>query len=161
MPRQTPPPSSITVRHAEPADAPAIAALYAQLVSNPAVSVRPERIAQLAREESGALFVGEIGQRAVGTVLVCLCDDVMFNDQPFAVVENIVVDAACRSAGVGRALLAAVEAYCLARQCSKIMLLSSAEREHAHRFFERAGFAGSLKRGFVKYRRSFAGPGLA
>jgi hypothetical protein len=35
------------------------------------------------------------------------------------------------------------------------MFLSSAEREQAHRFFERMGFAGALKRGFVKYRRHF------
>jgi hypothetical protein len=37
------------------------------------------------------------------------------------------------------------------------MLLSSQEREDAHRFFERSGFVGSAKHGFVKYRRNFAG----
>ncbi|MNR35046.1 hypothetical protein D3C85_1528660 [compost metagenome] len=49
-----------------------------------------------------------------------------------------------------------VEAFCAASDCSKIMLLSSVEREDAHRFFERCGFDASIKRGLVKYRRSFA-----
>jgi hypothetical protein len=39
------------------------------------------------------------------------------------------------------------------------MLLSAAQRVAARRFFERAGFSGSAKRGFVKDRQSFANPG--
>jgi len=37
-----------------------------------------------------------------------------------------------------------------------MMLLSSAFRADAHRFFEHVGFRADLKRGFVKYRRQFA-----
>ncbi|HIV72719.1 MAG TPA: hypothetical protein H9903_17415, partial [Candidatus Aquabacterium excrementipullorum] len=44
---------------------------------------------------------------------------------------------------------------CGRAQCSKIMLLSSIERTEAHAFFERAGYTGSTKKGFVKYRRQF------
>lgn len=36
-----------------------------------------------------------------------------------------------------------------------MMLLSSATRVDAHRFFEQAGFLGDRKRGFVKYRSQF------
>ncbi|MGQ5523592.1 hypothetical protein ACUHMQ_10050 [Chitinimonas sp. PSY-7] len=38
------------------------------------------------------------------------------------------------------------------------MLLSSTEREDAHRFFEQNAYQGDRKRGFVKYRRSFGNP---
>lgn len=118
----------------------------------------PERIAALSKDANAALFVCEAQGRVRGTALVCLCADVMFNAQPFAVVENIVVDSAVRGLGLGRALLRHIEAHCLVHDCSKIMLLSSIHREPAHRFFERAGFAGSIKRGFVKYRANFEGP---
>jgi Acetyltransferase (GNAT) family. len=57
--------------------------------------------------------------------------------------------------GVGTALMQEVEAFCLRADCSKIMLLSSIGRTDAHQFFGRMGFAGSTKRGFVKYRRQF------
>jgi N-acetylglutamate synthase-like GNAT family acetyltransferase len=81
--------------------------------------------------------------------------DVMFASRPFAVLENIVVASHCRGSGVGAALMREAELFCLAAQCSKMMLLSSSHRTEAHRFFEKSGFLGSAKKGFVKYRRSF------
>ncbi|WP_205700904.1 GNAT family N-acetyltransferase [Jeongeupia sp. USM3] len=130
--------------------------MYAELVGNPEVSVRPERIARIADDTNTALFVAEMRGCICCTALVSLCNDVMFDSQPFAVVENVVVTSACRNAGVGRSLFEQIEAFCLAADCSKIMLLSSAERVDAHRFFERVGFVGATKRGFVKYRRHFS-----
>ncbi len=149
-------PAGTLVRRATGRDAAAIARLYTQLVSNPAVSVLPEVLDTLATKPNAALFVSEAHGQVCGTALVCLCDDVMFQSQPFAVVENVVVDATVRGQGVGRALFQSIEAFCRDSLCSKIMLMSAATRTDAHQFFERVGFAGSVKRGFVKYRRDFA-----
>ncbi|WP_255991971.1 GNAT family N-acetyltransferase [Chitinolyticbacter albus] len=143
------------VRPAKPTDSNRIAELYAQLVDSPVINVMPERIAQLSDDPNTALFVCEHNGLVEGTALVSLCADAMFGFQPFAVVENIVVNQAHRGTGLGAALLQHIEAFCLGKDCSKIMLLSAIRREKAHRFFEREGFAGSSKRGFVKYRREF------
>jgi GNAT superfamily N-acetyltransferase len=143
------------VRPARAEDAAEIARLYAVLVSNPLVNVLPDRIAALASDRNARVFVFDEGQRITGTALVALCADVMFGVQPFAVVENIVVDESARRTGIGSHLLRAVEIFCAEADCSKIMLLSSAGRSQAHFFFERCGYAGSVKRGFVKYRKSF------
>jgi N-acetylglutamate synthase-like GNAT family acetyltransferase len=145
------------VRRATPDDAESIAALYEQLVGNRMIVVLPERIAEVSNDKNTALMVCEYLGQVCGTALVSLCADVMFNTQPFAVVENVVVDSRVRGQGVGSELFRRIEAFCLAKDCSKIMLLSSQEREDAHRFFERSGFVGSAKHGFVKYRRNFAG----
>jgi GNAT superfamily N-acetyltransferase len=145
------------VRPARPSDSHRIAELYTQLVENPAVKVLPERIAQISDEPNTALFVCERDGVVEGTALVSLCSDVMFGFQPFAVVENIVVNQALRGKGLGAALLQHIETFCLSRDCSKIMLLSAFQRTDAHRFFERAGYAGHAKRGFIKYRRRFLG----
>ena len=75
---------------------------------------------------------------------------------PEPVIENIVVDEPWRNAAVGAALMCHAEALCRDAACSKIMLLSSIGRRDAHRFFERHGFVGDSKRGFVKYRRQFS-----
>ena len=149
-------PDSAAVRRARAGDADEIARLYAQLVANPALHVLPGRLAELETAADTAVFVVERNGRLLGTVLVTLCADVMFGRRPFAVVENIVVDAPSRGQGVGDALLRAVDRFCLAADCSKIMLLSAADRAEAHRFFERSGYAGDRKRGFVKYRNAFA-----
>jgi GNAT superfamily N-acetyltransferase len=148
--------NDISVRRGLPTDAAAIERLYNQLVNNPSVCVLPERIAQLATDPNTALFVTEGGGAVNGTALVSLCGDVMFGSQPYAVVENFVVDAGSKGQGAGAALMSKIESFCYASECSKIMLLSSAQRVQAHQFFEHMGFVGNLKRGFVKYRRDFS-----
>jgi len=147
------------VRRATGRDAPQIARLYSMLVSNPAVEVWPEQVANVAKNPDAALFVFESQGAVIGTVIVSLCADVMFGRRPFAVVENIVVDPAARGSRIGERLLDAAEAFCEAADCSKIMLLSAASRTRAHAFFERCGYAGSTKRGFVKYRAAFGAKG--
>ncbi len=148
--------SAISVRRGSPQDADAITRLYTQLVSNPLVCVLPQRIAQLADDPHTALLVAECGGSLTGTALVSLCADVMFGAQPFAAVENFIVDEGSRGQGAGAALMQKVESFCLAADCSKIMLLSASDRVQAHQFFEHMGFAANRKRGFVKYRRDFA-----
>ncbi|MBI2749785.1 MAG: GNAT family N-acetyltransferase [Burkholderiales bacterium] len=147
------------IRKANPSDAQRIAELYQQLVNNPAVSVQPERIAQVSTDRNAALFVCEYRGQVHACASVSLCADVMFGAQPFAVVENVIVSDEVRHRGLGTALLRHIEAFCLDHDCSKIMLLSSNQRDQAHRFFEGAGFSGSTKRGFVKYRSAFQGLG--
>jgi len=146
-------------RRAQARDAEEVDRLYAQLVSNPAIDVLPQRLAELQRSSEAALFVvddeSDGGSGLLGTVFVALCPDAMFGRQPFAVVENLVVDARARGQGIGTLLLAEVERFCRAADCSRILLLSAVAREDVHRLFERAGYAGDLKRGFVKYRRAF------
>ena len=140
-----------TVREAAPADASEIEALY-ELLTGRACSVLPRRISQITADDNTFLFVAESGGHVVGTVFLALCLDAMYANQPFGVVENLVVSSSSRNAGIGTSLMHHVETCCLKHECSKIMLLSASERVDAHRFFSRLGFARETKVGFVKYR---------
>jgi GNAT superfamily N-acetyltransferase len=147
--------SPISIRRALPQDAQEIERLYRELVDSPHVCVLPERIAELAADSRTILFVVVHGGVLRATALLSFCADAMYKAQPFAVIENIVVDQAFRGQGLGTVLLRHIENECITRDCSKVMLLSASERSQAHRFFEGCGFAGSKKKGFVKYRRDF------
>lgn len=149
----------MNVREAMPADALRLSELYHQLVNNPAVKVTAAQIQRLYDDDRSKLFVCEYQGRVVGSALVSLCVDVMFHTQPFAVVENVVVDVAAQGLGIGSALFKEIEIFCLNADCSKMMLLSAAHRSDSHAFFEKQGFRAGLKRGFVKYRSSFASAG--
>lgn len=142
----------MVIRNALPSDASAIGKLYKQLVGDDAVRVTAAGIAALTKHRA-ELLLCEIDQVVVGTVLVQLCADVMYAEQPFAVVENLVVHVGYRHQGACAAMLAAVERISLDADCSKIMLMSSVHRTEAHRAFLRAGYRGAAKRGFVRYRR--------
>jgi N-acetylglutamate synthase-like GNAT family acetyltransferase len=143
----------ITVREARSGDGPAVNALYQALTNDPKVNVNSDRISQIASNQDAFLFVAEIQGQVVGTVFVSLCPDPMFGFQPFAVIENVVVGSNYWNRGVGTALMQQTETICIERDCSKIMLLSSASRHGAHTFFSRLGYAADWKIGFIKYRR--------
>lgn len=140
------------VRLASGLDATAVSALYLELTGNAAVQVLPGRLDMLASHPDHALLVAEAAGAVCGTAHLMFCLDAMFGEQPYALVENVVVEAAMRGQAVGAALMREIDARCLARGVSKIMLLSSAVRADAHRFFARHGYDGDRKHGFVKYR---------
>ena len=152
----------ITVREARGADAVAVAALYSYLVASPHINVREERLETIASDPHNFIFVCEVDEVVCGTAFLTLCLDAMFGNQPYGVVENVVVAEGWRGKGIGSRLFAHVEEVCRIRDCSKLMLMSMATRESAHRFFERQGFSSTNKRGFVKYRSQFRNsPGSA
>jgi N-acetylglutamate synthase-like GNAT family acetyltransferase len=148
-------PNSFTVREARSTDAAAIAALYRSFVSSPHIDVCPDRLEAIAADPNNFIFVCEVEMAVCGTAFLTLCLDAMFGDQPYGVIENVVVDESLRGQGIGGRLFEQIEELCRIRDCSKIMLLSSATRESAHRFFGQQGYFSSNKRGFVKYRSQF------
>lgn len=144
-----------TVREARACDTAAIAALYRSFVASPHINVREDRLETIAADPNNFIFVCEADGAVCGTAFLTLCLDAMFGNQPYGVLENVVVGEDWRGKGIGRRLFAHVEEVCHMRDCSKIMLLSTASREAAHRFFEQQGFSSANKQGFVKYRSQF------
>jgi N-acetylglutamate synthase-like GNAT family acetyltransferase len=148
---------SVRVRNAAAGDAEAVKRLYRQLVpGDDAVCVLPERLTQIADDDCNLLLVAVIAGSVVGTASLTICLDPMYRFQPYGLVENVIVSPGTRSQGIGAALMRALGEVASERDCSKLMLLSNAKRERAHTFFERCGFDGNTKRGFVLYRKDFA-----
>ena len=58
--------------------------------------------------------------------------------------QDLVVDRAARSGGVGKALLAAAADWARERGCTHLTLSSGLGRKNAHRFYEREGMAAQM-----------------
>lgn len=144
------------IRRACASDAEAIGALYRALNTLSTPSVLPERIAALAGSEHTHLLVCDDSGEIIATTLVCLCQDVMFDSQPFALVENVVVSADYKREGIGKSMMDYIEVFCLEQDCSKIMLQTSSENRDARDFYTAMGYDSHAKVGFVKYRRYFS-----
>jgi len=82
---------------------------------------------------------------------------VMHRAGPIGRLSAVVVDESARGAGVGRALVAAAEAYFAARGCAMIEVTSNKARTDAHAFYERLGYAATSVR-FAKVTPSLAAP---
>ena len=147
---------ALRIRNAIPADASAIQTLYRELVpDDDRIHILPTRLKQIAEDPNTLLLVAYADGSILATASVTFCIDAMYQEQPFGLIENVIVTAAARLKGVGRTLMEAINAVALERDCSKLMLLSHAQRLAAHDFFSKCGFDGTSKRGFVKYRRAF------
>ena len=144
------------IRRATNDDAEAITNLYRELNTLSPVSVLPERIEAVANSNSTHLLVCDDGGEIIATALVCLCQDVMFGNQPFALVENLVVISDYKREGIGKSMMDYIEAFCLEQDCSKIMLQTSSENRDARDFYTAMGYDPDAKIGFVKYRKYFA-----
>lgn len=144
------------IRRATKDDAEAIANLYRELNTLSPVSVLPERIETVANSNNTHLLVCDDGGDIIATALVCLCQDVMFDNQPFALIENVVVSADYKREGIGKSIMDHIEAFCLEQDCSKIILQTSSENREARDFYTAMGYDPDAKIGFIKYRRYFS-----
>jgi ribosomal protein S18 acetylase RimI-like enzyme len=144
-----------TIRRAQASDAEAINTLYSELNTFSTPSVKPARIAEVATSDHTYLLVCDDDGEILATALVCLCQDVMFDSQPFAVIENLVVSADYKREGIGKSLMDYIEDFCLQQDCSKIMLQTNSENRDARDFYTAMGYDPDAKIGFIKYRRYF------
>lgn len=145
-----------TIRRAQAEDAEAIGNLYKELNSLSTPAVLPERIAAVAESDHTYLLVCDDSGDLIATALVCLCQDVMFERQPFALIENVVVSADYQREGVGKSMMDYIEAFCLEQDCSKILLQASSASRDARDFYIAMGYDPDAKIGFIKYRRYFS-----
>jgi GNAT superfamily N-acetyltransferase len=137
------------IRDATEADLPRLVELLAQLapdlpdredLSEPLPFVYHLTLRHIQETTGQRLFVLVERKRIVGTVALSVIPNLSHQGSPYAIIENMVVDANHRSKGYGQALIRhAVEEARLAG-CYKVSLTSNKRRTEAHRFYERLGF---------------------
>ncbi len=120
------------------ADAAAVARLSAELGYPCTASAMRQRIGALARRRHTALFVAESDGAIVGWVQVE--SRRLIETGAFAELTGLVVAASARGRGVGRALVAAAEAWAGARGFPALRLRSNVIRTGARAFYERLGY---------------------
>lgn len=92
------------------------------------------------------LAVARDGEEVLGTV-TGICCRIMLGC--FLTMEDMVVREDCRGKGIGKQLMAAMDAFAVERGCLYGILVSSGFRKEAHAFYEKQGFVEEV-RGFRK-----------
>ena len=96
------------------------------------------------------VLVAERRGQIIGTLDLLVVANLTHDAQPWAVVDNLVVDPDTRLQGIGRALMEDAVDRAAHASCYKIELLSHESRQGAHRFYAALGFDSSAA-GFRRY----------
>ncbi len=92
-----------------------------------------------ANDDAAVLVATDPQDRAIGWLHVELKRTLV---APMtAQIMALIVDERARGGGVGRELVAAADAWAVARGCQRLMVATRVTRERAHRFYLREGFS--------------------
>jgi len=128
-----------TIRTARTYDAPAIAELGAQLGYPATRQQIASRLAGIESEACARVLVAENGDgRVIGWLHVAA--RTQLTEDACAEILGLVVEESSRGAGIGESLVRAAEAWAHGEGCTHLRVRSRAERERAHRFYERTGY---------------------
>jgi RimJ/RimL family protein N-acetyltransferase len=150
-----PVPDGIRLRPAGITDAPALADLLTQLGYPQVPEQTRAQLAQWAGHPLGAVLVAEVDGSVAGVIAA---HALPYLERPgsFARVVALAVDQHRRRGGVGRRLLAAVEAWAVGIGCREIEITSRRSREDAQAFYRAAGFEDLCERS-ARFKRPLAG----
>jgi GNAT superfamily N-acetyltransferase len=138
----------VAIRSAEPADAPAIGLLLAQLGYTVPRAAIEMRLARTGAERG--VFVALDAAGVAGLLCVSAADSLVSGHE--ACIDALVVDERVRSKGIGALLLCAAEWWGKEHGCTDVTVHSNVIRERAHRFYERRGFATVKSQRFFRKR---------
>jgi predicted N-acetyltransferase YhbS len=139
-----------TIRFARMEDASALAKLNREEMGYDYPEEKTgECLKALLGDSTHCILVAETGGEVIG-YLHLEWYQLLYSD-PMVNVMGIAVSAACRCQGVGKALLAAGEAWAREKGASAVRLVSGETRKGAHAFYQSMGYEGNkLQRNFKK-----------
>lgn len=141
-----------SVREAGTGDFEAIQGLYRQLHPNdPVVEADRSRLVhdEILRTPGLRLLVLEVDGVVRATTYLNLIPNLTRGASPYAVIENVVVDASHRGSGLGQEIMAGTLQAAWDAGCYKVMLLTGSRTPATHAFYRRCGLSPDEKTGYV------------
>jgi len=128
------------IRLASTADITAVVDLSDQLGYPTSTEQVAHRLVEILRKPEHVIMIAELDSGAV-VGWVHVMRTIWLEIDPFAEIGGLVVDAAYRSRGIGKALLDKAEAWALENNLSCLRVRSNVIRSRAHHFYEEAGYS--------------------
>ena len=130
----------LAIRDAKLSDAPALAALMCELGYETSSAEMDARLRAILGQARYKTLVALMGGDICGMIGTISDASYMHNDLKGRIIALVVSDK-MRRRGIGRKLIAAAEEDFARRKIKRVTLTTRFEREEAHRFYEKLGFA--------------------
>lgn len=142
----------ISIRHIQSHELSSLLDLYKHL--NPTDPLPDEEQLQqvwnqLLNDPKIICWVVDLEGKLIASCILVVVPNLTRNARPYGLVENVVTHTDYRRQGIGKHLLRHVLQFAWSQNCYKVMLLSGANREEAHQFYQQVGFRRDRKVGFL------------
>ena len=142
------------IREIQYSDFDGLMTLYMQLHSNPFPEKTPETENlwnKILNDPNHHLIVAEENGKIVSSCVCVIIPNLTHGQQPYALIENVITDAAYRKKGLATACLNYAKEIAVKENCYKTMLLTGSKDESTLKFYERAGFNSKDKTAFIQW----------
>lgn len=142
------------VREAEEKDFAGLMQLYTQLHDNP-IPERTERAGEIwkmiLQDSCHHIIVAEEDGKIVSSCVCVIIPNLTHNQQPYALIENMITDEAYRNKGLATDCLYYAKQVAKKENCYKMMLLTGSKKESTLHFYEQSGYNRQDKTAFIQW----------
>ena len=110
-----------------------------------------ETWAQILHDPNHHRIVNEVNGKIVSSCVCVIIPNLTRGVRPYAFIENVVTDSACRGKGYATECLNHAKALALAHNCYKMMLLTGSKSGSTLSFYRRAGYNNTDKTAFIQW----------
>lgn len=128
--------------------------LYMQLHDNPMPEKTPEILRiwdNIFQDKNHHVIVAEEDGKIVSSCVCVIIPNLTHNQQPYALVENVITDEKCRKRGLATQCLNYAKEVAVKENCYKIMLLTGSKKESTLNFYRKAGYNSEDKTAFIQW----------
>jgi GNAT superfamily N-acetyltransferase len=97
------------------------------------------------------IIVAEEDGKIVSSCVCVIIPNLTHNQQPYALVENVITDVKYRKKGLATQCLDYAKEIALKENCYKLMLLTGSKQESTLMFYEKAGYNRNDKTAFIQW----------
>lgn len=137
-----------------PGDSDGLFRLYTQLHDNPLpkdMEVADKLFRQILADPAHHIIVEEENGEIISSSVCVIIPNLTHTMRPYALIENVVTDAAHRGRGFASACLEYARGLAEKADCYKIMLMTGSKNDSTLRFYERAGYNKNDKTAFIRW----------
>lgn len=128
--------------------------LYMQLHDNPF----PEKDDSMTKlwntileDKNHHIIVAEEDGKIVSSCVCVIIPNLTHNQQPYALIENVITDTNYHKKGLATACLNYAKEIAMRENCYKMMLLTGSKKESTLNYYEQAGYNQNDKTAFIQW----------
>ena len=141
-------------REAEKSDLHDLLILYMQLHNNPipVINISLEKLwFDIICDKNHHIIVGITNGKLISSCVINIIPNLTHNQQPYALVENVITHKEYRNKGYATAILNYAKKIAEKENCYKIMLLTGTKEQNTLNFYEKAGYNQKDKIAFIQW----------